>query len=670
MVYSIYRPWAQPRTTNIINNNIYSGCGNRCGGGGMDSTGWWIFGGGMLLSTLSGIFGGGRHQSYTPGWDYASYTRTQNPARDKQTPDSLDLNALKELYGDKWKIVEVDGTFTAVHKETGEQKTADSYSNMLKELGGKSTSTPAQVATSQGDPMTKELAQVLIDANGLENRLSINDEGKLVYKDKDTNEETVLELTEQNFAKVLQAIKGQTVQEDPPAGDPDAEAINAFNNNDAVKAKNATIAKNGDKYVVTIKDADGKVTSTNEYSSIAAAYEALGLTADGKVKQQGGGKGKFSYPALPNGYAWKEAASGKFPKGTKAEYILAELHKDEGLKNITLEDLIKANPKAIKDGVVSGVGKLEIPTKTTQTSQVKTINFDKATKVNTRMVFDLNAQVATITAPDGTTFRYERETKVAMTGDKENLEAQTAFYKEAEAALTKQAKDAGWTNLTITMKDPKTGKFVNPESGKEITPDTSFDKTKPSTVRYLTADAGNGQTTATAYMPDGSFVSATAPGNEAEAVQALQTKLKNEKWTNVTLVGKKVEHKDGTATRSSEITETSVTAPIQRGTWIIKDSGPMDCADIYAANGHMYNITFKGYYGTETIDYYDEISVGRSKQISITSLDADELKTLSLKDTANAKTIRIEEDAGKLFVTINGKRIRLEDFLSDPNASF
>jgi len=288
MVYSIYRPWAQPRVTNYVNNNIYSGCGNRCGGG-MNSTGWWIFGGGMLLSMLGGIFGGGRQQSYAPGWDYASHNRYQNPTRDKQTPDSLDLNSLKELYGDKWKIVERDGTFTAVHKETGEQKTADSYSNMLKELGGKSTSTTGQVTVNQGDPMTKELAEILIDAHGIEGKLSINDEGKLVYKDKDTDELKTCELTEQNFGAILNAIKGDVTPKNDPTGDPDAEAIKDFNEHPNLPA-GASLKKNADgKYELTYTK-DGK-PKTKVFDTIAEAYKELGLNPKGENIRQGGGTG-------------------------------------------------------------------------------------------------------------------------------------------------------------------------------------------------------------------------------------------------------------------------------------------------------------------------------------------------------------------------------------------
>ena len=44
------------------------------------------------------------------------------------------LNSLKELYGDKWKIVERDGKFTAVNKTDGTQHVDKTYAEMLEAL--------------------------------------------------------------------------------------------------------------------------------------------------------------------------------------------------------------------------------------------------------------------------------------------------------------------------------------------------------------------------------------------------------------------------------------------------------------------------------------------------------------------------------------------------------
>ncbi len=669
--FTNYRAWCRPPMmlprTNITYN--YAPCDHSSSG--LSSAGKWALGIGAgigLLPMILGWFGIG-------GGGGSRRAAAQEQAAQQTAEQQATLTNLQTIYSNYNWIIQ-DGQFMAYDKTTNKCVAAGTSFTQVKEAMDQIASQEPEgnANANLGSLDANQIAGLAAEATKKGCSLEFDKtKGEWIIKDKDGKQlsfndadgNPIKLTTEAQIKAALATINSEeaVVQDDP---------VKKFNENTNVTAKNASIAKNGDKYTLTINNADGSKT-IYECASIEEAYTKLGLNADGTPIQQGGGQGgsKFKYPDLPQGYSWLKAPNGKYPKGTKAEDILADLQKDTGLKDLTLETLLKANPKAIQNGVVSGVGKLEIPTKI---SQVQTNGFDKNTKATVRMVYDLNAQVATITTPDGTTFRYERTNKVAMTGDNENLEAQAAFYKEAEAALAQQAKDADWTNLTITMKDPKSGKFVNPTSGQEITAVTNYDKTKPCTVRYLTADAGEGKTTATAYMPDGSFVSVTAKGNEAEAVLALQNKLKTEKWTNVTLAGKKVNHNVAAGTqpvRSEVITETSVketATTSHHGNWKIVDGGLGDAAVIHAANGHEYLIHFDGYWGTDTIDYYDELQVGSNKRISIVGLDAEELNTLKLVDRSDAfKKYTLKYNQGQLYINVGGIDVKLEEFLNDEN---
>ena len=663
-----YRAWGRPPMVLPRQNITYNYAPCDHSSSGLSSAGKWALGIGAgigLLPMILGWFGigGGGGGRRAAAQEQAAQQAAQQTAEQQAT-----LTNLQTIYSNYNWIIQ-DGQFMAYDKTTNKCVAAGTSFTQVKEameqIAGQDT------GRQQVAGFTKAEALEIITNMGLADKITITDDGKIQYTGADGQPVTA-ELTTANLGKAVQIVKdaGSAVVQDDP--------VKKFNENTNVTAKNASIAKNGDKYTLTINNADGSKTVYEDLESIEAAYTKLGLNADGTPIQRGGGQGggKFKYPDLPQGYSWLKAPNGKYQKGTSAEVILADLQKDPGLKDLTLQTLLDANPKAIKNGVVSGVGKLEIPTKI---SQVQTNGFDKTTKATVRMVFDLKALVATITTPDGTTFRYERSDKTAITPatesestTQEQLDAQAAFYKEAEAALAQQAREAGWTNLTIAMKDPKSGNFVNPTSGQEITAVTNYDKTKPCTVRYLTADAGEGKTTATAYMPDGSFVSVTVPGNEAEAVLALKNKLKTESWTNVTLAGKKVNHTGGQAERAEVITETSVkentSSNPHHGNWkIVMSQGFMSWdAWIKAGDGKTYELEFyrNGSGGTEDLDY-DEVLVSDNRIISI---DNGKVPTF-IRDRDSDKVLPLSVENGRIYViNADNTKITLEEFINNTNA--
>ena len=347
--FSVFRPWSNvgprqmwmPRPTRpMVSYNYTNQC---CGsyGSGMGNGAWWALGIGGFIGLLPNILGwcgvgGGRKAAA------AEETAAQTAADRSST-----LANLEKLYKDKgYTVIDEGGKFyvTKDGETIAEGKTFAEIQTAMNEI----IKPEAPKADASG--FTQQEALTAIKEFGVEGKITFTDDGKIQYKDANDNVVTQ-EFTQTNLYKAISVVMGTSNQ--PPAAD---DPVATFNNNPAVKAKNATIAKNGDKYTLTINNANGSKT-IYECASIEDAYTKLGLSTDGTPIKR---KSTYIKAQLPEGYSW-QVSTGKYDTGTSVDVILADLHKDQKLKGITKQDLLNANPVAIQNGKVSGKGKLEIP---------------------------------------------------------------------------------------------------------------------------------------------------------------------------------------------------------------------------------------------------------------------------------------------------------------------
>ncbi len=203
--------------------------------------------GGGLLSGIADIIRSGREAKATPKNDTPAGT----------TPPSIELNALKELYGDKWKIVELDGKFTAVNKTDGTQHVDKTYQEMLEALKPAVEEKPAEEVTLKTDPnaISVESARARIKEAGLEGKITITDDGKIKYTKPATGQEITLTLNETNLGVAIAEILSHRPENDAPVSDKPTYSIEE---NKSLRETVKTIPYGGPwHYAHYYKDANG-----------------------------------------------------------------------------------------------------------------------------------------------------------------------------------------------------------------------------------------------------------------------------------------------------------------------------------------------------------------------------------------------------------------------------
>ena len=284
-----YRAWGRPPMVLPRQNITYNYAPCDHSSSGLSSAGKWALGIGAgigLLPMILGWFGigGGGGGRRAAAQEQAAQQAAQQTAEQQAT-----LTNLQTIYSNYNWIIQ-DGQFMAYDKTTNKCVAAGTSFTQVKEameqIAGQDT------GRQQVAGFTKAEALEIITNMGLADKITITDDGKIQYTGADGQPVTA-ELTTANLGKAVQIVKdaGSAVVQDDP--------VKKFNENTNVTAKNASIAKNGDKYTLTINNADGSKT-IYECASIEEAYTKLGLNADGTPIQKGGGQGGGTRIKVPS----------------------------------------------------------------------------------------------------------------------------------------------------------------------------------------------------------------------------------------------------------------------------------------------------------------------------------------------------------------------------------
>jgi len=270
--------------------------------------------GGGLLSDIAGAIRSNRAEK-------------AEKAAEQKTADSIDLNSLKELYGDKWKIVERDGKFTAVNKTDGTQHVDKTYAEMLEAL--KPAGTKEIKPTTDPNAISVEYAQARIKEAGLDGKITITDDGKIKYTKPTTWQEVTLTLTlnEANLTVAIGEIlsarpANNDAEGDPPTRDPEDN----FDITSKKTYETYTIKSKSDTWYHLAKDSYEIPAGV----SIKDVYRAL------QRENFSGTEAEFNDAiASPQGIQWKMNDKIKLPTELNINGITVKLKADYSDGDIT-----------------------------------------------------------------------------------------------------------------------------------------------------------------------------------------------------------------------------------------------------------------------------------------------------------------------------------------------
>ena len=341
--------------------------------------GWW----GSPQMQQSGFMPG---LSGTPGTQVTSGTQLSSR--------STTIDNLTKFYGE-YTWIDQDGKYVAQDKDGNTLSfssfaEAQEYMNKHSSVKG-SAQKDVDTATKQKEAVAflrhpdvvASGAEIGITNDGY--RITYTKDGETVTKDVSTITEAYAELGIDPSKKAEDRGKTTTGQEQSPEDLGDTTTGNGQTPEElaALDAFNSRSDLNGAQLEYTT---DGKLILTKpdgtavEVDSIDSAMKELGISTNADptevVKDGGTGKGRFTFPELPNSsYSWGRLAADQRQsyEGRTVEDLASQLLKENpklGMdKDALIEALKKANPTAISDGKVVNASKLDLPIQKTFIAQ-------------------------------------------------------------------------------------------------------------------------------------------------------------------------------------------------------------------------------------------------------------------------------------------------------------